>query len=215
MGAPTSVRPAAPYADNAPVVPAPPLTPGGSIGRPKPLERPKHQSSPGSQMHENRSSDESNTQLENQEAQETMRQAVFGPHDALDLLYKAATGPTDRYVASIVKSAPADTFRSPGYKRPRTESSNQMSPLIVESTYGDVHRLPATVNNTQTFQPNQMRPPDTSRDAAIDPALASESLNKTDRMQDQGYKDAIKAWSRFRFVRAAWFTPAEAIDYID
>jgi hypothetical protein len=34
-------------------------------------------------------------------------------------------------------------------------------------------------------------------------------------MLEQGYKDAVKAWSRFRFVRAGWFTPAEAIDYID
>jgi hypothetical protein len=34
-------------------------------------------------------------------------------------------------------------------------------------------------------------------------------------MQEQGYKDAVKAWARFRFVRAGWFTPTEAIDYID
>lgn len=34
-------------------------------------------------------------------------------------------------------------------------------------------------------------------------------------MHDAGYKEAIKSWSRFRFVRAGWFTPAEAIDYIE
>jgi hypothetical protein len=34
-------------------------------------------------------------------------------------------------------------------------------------------------------------------------------------MQDASYKEALKAWARFRFVRAGWFTPAEAIDYID
>lgn len=59
-----------------------------------------------------------------------------------------------------------------------------------------------------------MPPPETSRDAAIDPALAAEGLHKHDQPQEQGYKEAIKAWSRFRFVRAGWFTPAEAIDYI-
>ena len=216
MGAPTSARSAAPYVDNTPVIPGPPLTPGGSIGRPKPLERPKQQSSPDrSQRHENRSSDESNTQLENQEAQATMRQAVFGPHDALDLLYKAATGPTDGYVASIFKLTSANTLRSPGHKRTRTDSSNQMSPIIGDNAYGDGQRLPPIRSNSQNFQANQMRHPDMSRDAVIDPALASEGLNKADRMQDQGYKDAIKAWSRFRFVRAGWFTPTEAIDYID
>lgn len=30
-----------------------------------------------------------------------------------------------------------------------------------------------------------------------------------------GYATALKAWSRFRFVRAGWFTAKEAIDYID
>jgi hypothetical protein len=44
-----------------------------------------------------RNSEESNTQLENLEAQEVMRREVYGPHDALDLLYKAAT---DRCVSS-------------------------------------------------------------------------------------------------------------------
>lgn len=93
MGAPTTARSAAPYADNSSHIPAPPLTPGGSIGRREPLRRP-HQASPDEpQNHRQaeRSSDESNTQLENFEAQELMRREVYGPHDALDLLYKAAT----------------------------------------------------------------------------------------------------------------------------
>lgn len=59
-----------------------------------------------------------------------------------------------------------------------------------------------------------MGPPEIPRDAAIDPAL-SDGVDKPDRMQDQGYKDAVKAWSRLRFVRAEWFTPQEAIDYIE
>jgi hypothetical protein len=69
-------------------MPNPPLTPGGSIGRPQPLRRPQA----GDQSRHDRSSDE---QLENLEAQEVMRREVYGPHDALDLLYKAAT---DKYV---------------------------------------------------------------------------------------------------------------------
>ena len=59
-----------------------------------------------------------------------------------------------------------------------------------------------------------MRPPEARRDAAIDPALAPEDQNMPGPARDQGYKDALKTWSRFRFVRAGWFTPAEAIDYI-
>ena len=88
MGAPMSARADPRYAD-APVVPGPPLTPGGSIGRTQPLRRPGH----GPEQHQSYGghSDEANTRMENLEAQEVMRREVYGPHDALDLLYKAAT----------------------------------------------------------------------------------------------------------------------------
>lgn len=45
---------------------------------------------------------------------------------------------------------------------------------------------------------------------AIDP-----ELTKRDPSSEPGYNEAIKAWARFRFVRAGWFTSQEAIDYID
>lgn len=32
--------------------------------------------------------------------------------------------------------------------------------------------------------------------------------------QDAGFADAVKAWSRLRFVRAGWLTVEEAMDYI-
>ncbi len=57
-----------------------------------------------------------------------------------------------------------------------------------------------------------MPPPDMRRDVRIDPALG---VDRSNRMNDSGYKDAVKAWARFRFVRAGWFTASEAIDYID
>lgn len=87
MGAPPSARSiTGAFPDNACMDPGPPLTPGGSIGRTQPLRRPRSDS----QQQEGR-----NENVENPEAQEVMRQEVYGPHDALDLLYKAAT---DRYI---------------------------------------------------------------------------------------------------------------------
>jgi hypothetical protein len=47
-------------------------------------------------------------------------------------------------------------------------------------------------------------------DQPIDP-----ELGKQDISTQPGYPEAIKAWTRFRFVRAGWFTPQEAIEYID
>ena len=56
----------------------------------------------------------------------------------------------------------------------------------------------------------------------IDPRLMAGAQGydkeKLDKMLDlhlePGYEDALKAWSRFRFVRAGWFTSQEAIKYI-
>lgn len=33
-------------------------------------------------------------------------------------------------------------------------------------------------------------------------------------VNESGYDEALRAWSRFRFVRAGWFTREEAIRYI-
>lgn len=191
MGAPTSARSAAQYNDNVPAMPGPPLTPGGSIGRTQPLRRPQH-SQDGPQRYDR--NDDTNTQLENLEAQEVMRREVYGPHDALDLLYKAATD-------------------SPGHNRTGRSSNGQMSPMIGNNMSRE---QPSPIRpQSQHFQNNHMRPPDVPRDPAIDPALSAALPQSEDRTQEQGYKDAVKAWARFRFVRAGWFTPAEAIAYID
>ncbi|CAL3969249.1 unnamed protein product [Diplocarpon coronariae] len=190
MGAPTSARASIVPYENAPIIPGPPLTPGGSIGRTQPLRRPTEAPRDSSHRDE-RNSDESNTQLENLEAQEVMRREVYGPHDALDLLYKAATD-------------------SPGHKR----DNSQASSLLNHNRPGKQPQLPPLRSINQPFQPNSMRPPEPRRDAEIDPNLSSEPTSRQERYQEQGYKDAVKAWSRFRFVRAGWFTPSEAIDYI-
>lgn len=78
---------------NSPPIPPGPLTPGGHVGRTQPLRRPQ-QSSPETSSRGDKSADDSNIRFENPEAQDVMRREVYGPHDALDLLYKAAT---DRY----------------------------------------------------------------------------------------------------------------------
>lgn len=232
MGAPTSARSDARYTD-APVIPGPPLTPGGSIGRTQPLRRPGQD--PEQNQRYGGHADEANTQLENLEAQEVMRREVYGPHDALDLLYKAAT---DRYVPDkfpargrcpdrskvlndsdssrdhLVRETDANLCNSPGHKRAAREShgSSQMSPMHGNNVRNQPLTSPMQ-NNNQSHHQNSMQPPELPRDTAIDPELSG--MDKPDRMQDQGYKDALKAWSRFRFVRAGWFTPQEAIDYIE
>ena len=59
-----------------------------------------------------------------------------------------------------------------------------------------------------------MHPPELRRTATADPTMNSAAIDPPDETESQGYKNAVRAWSRFRFVRAGWFTAAEAIDYI-
>lgn len=68
-----------------------PMTPGGHLGRTQPLRRPDDSSEL------RRRGDDANIRYENPEAEVVMRDEVYGPHDALNLLYKAASA-TDEYV---------------------------------------------------------------------------------------------------------------------
>lgn len=52
-------------------------------------------------------------------------------------------------------------------------------------------------------------------DATVDPAISHPHPTLPDPPNDIAFADAVKAWSRFRFVRAGWLTANEAIAYID
>lgn len=179
-----------------------PLTPGGSQGRNQPLRRPEDKL--GGLGHDDGEFDgdgDSNQTLENLEAQTVMRQGVYGPHDALDLLYKAAT---DRFVMAS----------SVGYATANRESSPA----------ADTHRRQVSMASIAPGPPQQAQPTDgpglrarsrgpsisVRAEQPIDPNLARPTLSA-----HPGYAEALRAWSRFRFVRAGWFTAQEAIEYID
>ncbi|KAF2453679.1 hypothetical protein BDY21DRAFT_258620, partial [Lineolata rhizophorae] len=49
----------------------------------------------------------------------------------------------------------------------------------------------------------------------VDPAIAQSAAGGSLGPDDVTYNNAIKAWSRFRFVRNGWFSAKEAIDYVD
>lgn len=176
-----------------------PLTPGGTRGRTQPLRRPNdgpsHHSSTGSIDGFRRSTSEfgngePNQPLENLEAKEVMRQGMYGPHDALDLLYKAAT-----------------TDSAPPVKQ---EDLRRYQPSRQDS-FG--HRPSQARDMGHESQQSFGRGASVGRQP-IDPAL-SDGRNETNPSDDPGYAEALKIWGRFRFVRAGWFTAAEAIDYID
>lgn len=131
-----------------------------------------------------------------------MRQGVFGPHDALDLLYKAAT---DRFVmpssvalgtANGQSSPAADTHRRQPSMASIAAGRPQPAQAVDEPNVRARSRGPS-----MSVRPEQQ---------PVDPNLDRPTLSA-----QPGYEDALRAWSRFRFVRAGWFTAQEAIEYID
>ncbi|KAJ4304233.1 zinc finger transcriptional activator [Collariella sp. IMI 366227] len=161
-------------------------------GRTQPLRRPgetakSHRSNSTGEF----GNGEPNTPLENFEARSVMRREVYGPQDALDLLYKAAT---------------ENPLHKPDDIPPPTRSSNQ--------AHHHTHHDPESRKSSNTITPGAYHTRNASRhdvpttEQAIDP-----ELSKRDPTAEPGYAEALKAWARFRFVRAGWFTAQEAIDY--
>ncbi|XP_044717661.1 fungal zn(2)-Cys(6) binuclear cluster domain-containing protein [Hirsutella rhossiliensis] len=170
-----------------------PLTPGGSHGQTQPLRRPDDNTRPrdrrGSELD---GEGDANQTLENFEAQAVMRRGMYGPHDALDLLYKAAT------------DSPAADHRREG-------STTSVTPLAPPPASA---QDPASLNHPPP-PPIASRPEHAKhlqQQQPVDPELAQQlpALRS-----NPGYIHALRAWSRFRFVRAGWFTAQEAIEYID
>lgn len=202
-----------------------PLTPGGSHGRSQPLRRPdgfKAQDRRDSELDGDGDADQT---LENLEAQTAMRRAVYNPHDALDLLYKAAT---DRSVveSSGKMASRADLTTSPAAHDLRREGS------IASATTMPAHQQPTPkdlanrdippprsvstrIDNDQNQRPFQdgihHQQHQTHHQQVVDPLLGQQPSLRA----QPGYAEALRAWSRFRFVRAGWFTSQEAIEYID
>lgn len=122
---------------------------------------------------------------------------MYGPHDALDLLYKAATdGPQQATVANNMT--------------PQTDISQPppIAPVRVSHPVRPAH--------TRTYSSAALPPIDPRLSQSIDPTLEkSDGSQQPDLSTVPGYAEALKVWSRFRFVRAGWFTAHEAIAFID
>ncbi|KAF2965045.1 hypothetical protein GQX73_g8528 [Xylaria multiplex] len=189
-----------------------PLTPGGSAGRNQPLRRTDtlhdlhHVAADGPRRSSyTESTEDSNAQLENLEAQNVMRKGVYGPHDALDLLYKAATD-SPHSMQTRQETAPTTTI----------------APTILQPSLASVSGLKAPHAQTSALD---SRPPIRTTAKSVDPIdprlLPCDSSDEKTEVEarlnvehEPGYREALGAWARFRFVRAGWFTKEEAIKYI-
>lgn len=166
-----------------------PLTPGGSVGRLQPLRRPNA----GQQ-----SSHDDQQQVNNETTAILQSKEVFSGHDALNLLFEAAgrTGDMDHHRSNSTSM------------HQRTLSTASLAGTTPNS---QPNLTSPGVNGAHPFPSPSTR---TATELAIDPAIAPGQVEGEVNSQG-GFEQAVKAWSRFRFVRAGWFTAREGIAYLD
>lgn len=127
----------------------------------------------------------------NKTAADLLSPTISNSHDALHLLSEAAGRTED-----LNRQGVGNGVRQP---------SSYGQPITAASTTSQHSRsaAPKPPRSTSTESQQQQQPAESRQKSVIAPEL-----------QDPGYLDAVKAWSRLRFVRAGWLTVEEAMAYI-
>lgn len=143
----------------------------------------------------------------NRTAVELLSPAISNSHDALHLLSEAAGRTEDLNRQSLENRYAArqsvSSFNSP------------MSPLTQAGT-------PRSAAGSFSRPPRSGAMPvgnyyQTGTSGSVDTQAADGrgQSGPSDNTQDPGYLDAVKAWSRLRFVRAGWLSVEESMAYVE
>ncbi|KXL48473.1 MAG: hypothetical protein FE78DRAFT_87181 [Acidomyces sp. 'richmondensis'] len=165
----------------------PPRTPGGGRGQSRPLRRPEPQRPVQYTEEDQKVGDQTAAVLQSAE--------VHSGHDALKLLSHAAhfrerfSQPQgDRPMLNGVSPSSLPPATSP-IMDPTSQSSYKVGPMAM------ANGIWKTAMDSD------------GRSSIADGLIKSQA-------DIAAYNSALKAWSRFRFVRAGWFTAKEGIDYV-
>ncbi|CAK3808857.1 Transcriptional activator ARO80 [Lecanosticta acicola] len=165
----------------------PPRTPGGSVGRTQPLRRPT-----GKQVQYGEEEEKKSEAM----AAFFQRSEVHGGHDALNVLYHAAVhGRSDSTTSSSARPT-MNGFTSGSLP-------DATSPVIEK--VGNVSYTNGPMAMFQNDDLWKTRPDKNSSAGANTDSVPTDLAS---------YTTAMKAWSRFKFVRSGWFTAREGIEYI-
>lgn len=92
----------------------------------------------------------------------------------------------------------------------RTGSASSMQRPTLGSTPGSQTNFASPQVNTAHVRNNSRA---AASEAAVDPAISQPML--PDPPNEYAFTEAVRAWTKFRFVRAGWLTAKEAIAYVD
>ncbi|KAH9828875.1 GAL4-like Zn(II)2Cys6 (or C6 zinc) binuclear cluster DNA-binding domain [Teratosphaeria destructans] len=170
-----------------------PRTPGGSIGRSQPLRRPQAPKPKQYTEEDHKASEQVHSLLQSS--------TLNGGHDALNTMAAAVSMVDMRHSRALsgVQALPSFSGISPA------TMSSTVSPRIDRLVHPEVSAsMPRTQPQDDVWKATLSQYPGIG---------AAAELLKTP--QDlENYNSALKAWSRFRFVRAGWFTAAEGAAFV-
>jgi len=147
---------------------------------------------------------ESGQHMMNKTAAELLSPTISNSHDALHLLSEAA-GRTEDLNRQSIENRYASRQSASSFTSPGSSVTQVGTPRSTGRSCPGAQRPGATGGYYQT-----------SGSGPVDPQISDNraQADSSADLQDPGYLDAVKAWSRLRFVRAGWLTVEEAMAYI-
>ncbi|EAU33944.1 conserved hypothetical protein [Aspergillus terreus NIH2624] len=142
----------------------------------------------------------------NRTAVELLSPAISNSHDALHLLSEAA-GRTEDLNRQSLENRYAARQSVSSFNSPMSPLTQAGTPRSAGGSFSRPQRAGAMSmpNYYQSAGPG-------SADAPM--SNGRDQSAPADNTQDPGFVDAVKAWSRLRFVRAGWLSVEESMDYV-
>ena len=149
---------------------------------------------------------EGGTPMMNRTAVELLSPAISNSHDALHLLSEAAGRTEDLNRQSLENR----------YATTRQSMSTFSSPMSSLMQSGTPRSGGGSFSRASRTGPMSMGNYYKSGTPGMDVQMPGNrgQMGASSTHQDAGFVDAVRAWSRLRFVRAGWLTVEEAMDYM-
>ncbi|KAL4930926.1 Zn(II)2Cys6 transcription factor domain-containing protein [Aspergillus undulatus] len=149
---------------------------------------------------------EGNQPMMNRTAVELLSPAISNSHDALHLLSEAAGRTEDLNRQSLENRYAATRQSASSFASPMSSMTQAGTPRSAGGSYARQHRS-GTAQTDNYFQRGGLASGESHPDARDQTSSAGHA-------SDSGYLDAVKAWSRLRFVRAGWLSVEESMAYV-
>ncbi|KAL4920545.1 hypothetical protein BDW62DRAFT_198850 [Aspergillus aurantiobrunneus] len=148
---------------------------------------------------------EGNQPMMNRTAVELLSPAISNSHDALHLLSEAA-GRTEDLNRQRLENRYAATRQSASSFASPMSMTQAETPRSAGGSFSRQHSL-GTAQTGNYYQATRVA----SGESHLD---TRDRTSSAGHLSDSGYLDAVKAWSRLRFVRAGWLSVEESMAYV-